>query len=299
MQSGEYCAERGVRDYSFDRAAGVFYNELKNDKGDRDMENARDYPLFYFSGTGGCLAAARRISEELPEYAPVPIAALRVGTTVDADAMGLVFPLYFAGMPRIVAQFVAKLRFARPCRIFAVVACGFPWSGWVMHQLNGALKKKGQKLASGFYLPMVDNFLPHYDVPPAEKLDAIYKSCGDRLTEIIGRLRSGQDTVEPDKAFYLYPMYPVFISRLKKYDRHFTADGRCNGCGLCKKVCPVNNVTLADKKPVWHHSCEFCHACISYCPQKAIQWKKTTQAKGRYHYRGVSAADIMRQKLPR
>ena len=260
------------------------------------MDQIRKKPLFYFSGTGGCLATARRISEALPEYTPVPIAALKDGTTVETDAAGFVFPLYFAGMPRIVASFLEKLRFTGPCRIFAVVACGFPWSGYVMHQLDRALKKKKQKLSAGFYLKMVDNFLPHYDVPNTEALAAVYKSCSGRLREIIGHIKAREDIVEPDKAFYLYPMYPFFIKALRTYDKHFTTDGRCTGCGLCVKVCPVSNITLLDGAPFWGHHCEFCHACISYCPQKTIQWKTVTQKKGRYHFQGVSAADMMRQK---
>lgn len=96
-------------------------------------------PIFYFSGTGGCFATAKRISDELPESSLVPIAAIKDSYIVDSDAVGFVFPLYYAGLPRIVARFVSNMRFIKPCYIFAVVGCGFPWSGYAMHQLNGLL----------------------------------------------------------------------------------------------------------------------------------------------------------------
>jgi ferredoxin len=255
-------------------------------------------PVYYFSGTGGCLAAARRISEELPGFSPVPIASLQgeSSITTDAEAVGLVFPLYYAGSPAVVADFMNKLSFTRLCYVFAVVACGFPWSGYALHQLNGLLKKKGQKLSAGFYLAMTDNFLPHYDVPSPEKQEEIYSACDKKLGLILGHVKRRDSLVEREKGLLMYSWYPRFVRQLKSYDKHFWTDTNCNACGLCGKVCPVRNIALQDGKPVWQHRCEFCMACISYCPKKAIQWKKVTQKKGRYHCKGVSAADISAQR---
>lgn len=260
------------------------------------MDNIKTKPLFYFSGTGGCLATAQRISNELPEFSLFPIAALNDGFTVDADEIGFVFPLYYAGLPRIVANFIRKIKFTRPCYIFAVVACGFPWSGYAMHQLNRLLNKKKQRLSAGFYLAMVDNFLPHYDVPSAEQLNDIYRKCEEKLETILTRIRHRDTFVEPDKALHLYSFYPIFINALKRYDKHFKTDGRCSRCGVCQNVCPVNNIEIAGATPVWQHHCEFCLACISYCPKQTIQWKNVTQTKGRYHYKGISSVEIAKQK---
>jgi ferredoxin len=207
-------------------------------------------PLYYFSGTGGCLATAKRIAAELPEFKAVPIAALRgeASVAVDTDAVGLVFPLYYAGLPGIVAEFVKKLKFSKQCYVFAVVACGFPWSGYALHQLRGLLARKKQKLSVGCYLQMTDNFLPHYDVPNAMELDAIYTACDERLGRIVECVRRREIVMEKEKAFYLYAMYPVFIRMMKKYDRHFSVGDNCTSCGVCQKVCPVENVSLANGK---------------------------------------------------
>lgn len=255
-------------------------------------------PIFYFSGTGGCIAATNRISDEVAGYTPVPIAAFKEGYTVAGDACGFVFPLYYAGLPRIVAEFIPKIKFTKPCYIFAVVACGVPWSGYALHQLNWLLRRQKQKVTTGFYLRMVDNFLPHYDVPPHEKLEAIYRECNTRLEQIIVSIRAREHMADRDNAFYLYAMYPFFIRALQKYDKHFTTTSNCNGCGLCQKVCPVENISLVDGAPAWLHRCEFCQACISFCPQKAVQWKTVTQSKGRYHFEGITARQIAEQKNP-
>jgi ferredoxin len=54
-------------------------------------------------------------------------------------------------------------------------------------------------------------------------------------------------------------------------DKSFRTDANCTGCGICYQVCPVDNITIIDKKPEWLHHCENCRACFNSCPQKAIQ----------------------------
>lgn len=197
--------------------------------------------IFYFSGTGGSLAAAKRIAEKIPEFSLQPIAAINDIYEIDSDEIGIIFPLYYAGLPRIVTRFIGNLKFKKTCYIFAVVTCGFPWSGYAMHQLNRLLHHHNQKLTAGFYLRMVDNFLPHYDVPSSEQLEVIYEDCEKKLQTIISCLKSHKSIIEPDKAIFLYVMYPFFIRLLKRYDKHFMTDFHCNGCGLCSQVCQKKN----------------------------------------------------------
>jgi ferredoxin len=255
-------------------------------------------PLFYFSGTGGSLHAAKRISAELPEFSPVPIAALEgeESVMVDADAVGFAFPLFYAGLPNIVERFLKKLNFAKPCYVFVVVPCGFPWSGYALHQLNSLLRKKRQKLSAGFYLKMVDNYLPHFDMPDEKAQEPYYQAVDEKLGSVIDVIRNKEKTVEHEKGFLLYPSHFIYAPGFARQDTNYTVDATCNSCGICQKVCPVNNVELKDGKPVWLHKCEFCLACIQYCPQKAIQWKDITRKKGRYHYKGISAGEIAKQK---
>lgn len=143
---------------------------------------------------------------------------------------------------------------------------------------------------------MVDNFLPHYDVPSTERLEIIYHDYNEKLDKIILHIKKKETIREPDKAIFLYAMYPFFIRSLKHYDKYFKTDSRCNGCGICHKVRPVGNISMIDSRPIWQHRCEFCQACISFCPQKSIQWKSATQTKGRYHFKEISAIQIAKQK---
>lgn len=46
----------------------------------------------------------------------------------------------------------------------------------------------------------------------------------------------------------------------------------CTGCGKCIEVCPVDAITLENKKAIIDEErCNACRACISSCPNEAIK----------------------------
>ena len=92
-------------------------------------------------------------------------------------------------------------------------------------------------------------------------------------------------------------IFSLFYSRLKPKERarYFHTDETCTGCGTGVRVCPIQNITLTDKKPVWHDQCEFCLACMQWCPKQAIQYGKKTQKRGRYHHPGIHVNELFQE----
>ncbi len=85
----------------------------------------------------------------------------------------------------------------------------------------------------------------------------------------IGRLQSGVI----NRLFYA-----LFV-RVKG----FRATENCVGCGRCAELCPLNNLTMADGKPVWGGRCTHCMACICGCPKEAVEYGNKSQGKPRYY----------------
>ncbi len=83
--------------------------------------------IYYFTGTGNSLAAAKKIAAALEDCELVPIASLQKtnGNIVpQAERIGIVCPVYFSGLPLMVASFAGRLDLAAVKYVFAVVTNG-------------------------------------------------------------------------------------------------------------------------------------------------------------------------------
>ena len=79
------------------------------------------------------------------------------------------------------------------------------------------------------------------------------------------------------------PFNPVW-SRLKYRTEDFYATEDCVHCGRCERLCPLNNISLKDGKPVWGKECTHCMACIANCPTEAIEYGTISRTKEKYRF---------------
>lgn len=81
--------------------------------------------------------------------------------------------------------------------------------------------------------------------------------------------------------------------------KSFYADQTGTGCGTCQRICLSGRISLVNGYPQWDQDieCYTCFACLSYCPEDAVQLKgRKTEGKPRYHHTQITAGDIARQK---
>ncbi|NLW46266.1 MAG: hypothetical protein GXY86_02850 [Firmicutes bacterium] len=94
---------------------------------------------------------AKKIAGGLNEAELISIPKIITQDRIDASAskIGLVFPVYAWGMPRIVAEFIKKLKLDKEQYVFAVaVNAGNP--GCTLKKLKKILNRKGSQLNAGF-----------------------------------------------------------------------------------------------------------------------------------------------------
>jgi ferredoxin len=84
------------------------------------------------------------------------------------------------------------------------------------------------------------------------------------------------------------------IEKAPQMDRLFFVDSRCDGCAVCVRVCPVENVEIQEGRPVWQHRCEQCFACYEWCPREAIV-ARAGASKRRYNHPEVRLHDVIRR----
>ena len=50
---------------------------------------------------------------------------------------------------------------------------------------------------------------------------------------------------------------------------------KCEGCGLCIAVCPVDAIEIVNNKAIIKDTCIACGACVAVCPNEAIDLQMT------------------------
>jgi|WetSurMetagenome_2_1015567.scaffolds.fasta_scaffold20181_2 ferredoxin len=256
--------------------------------------------IYYFTGTGNSLAAAKALSAGLGDCDLVPIASLAgsAGTIVpQADRVGIVSPVYFAGLPVMVAEFAERLDLSRPEYVFSVVTFGGSGASSALRQLDGILRKRdGRGLDAGFMVKMPGNYILMYSSPGGTKQKKMIAMADEQLAEVADSVGRSEKKVLPSSflANLIHTLaYPRFASRVHEDDRKFSVNDKCTSCGTCAAVCPAANIEMRDGRPVWRHHCELCCGCIHLCPVGAIQAGPRTAARLRYRNPGVSIQELM------
>ncbi len=253
--------------------------------------------LFYFSATGNTYIAARRLAKNLGDTKCIPIkhdtpAVIPTGV----ERIGFMFPVYAWGMPVLVEDFVKELQLDKKVYLFAAVTCGSS-IGNTIGQTDRLLRQKGYSLDAGFKIYMPGNCVTLYDMASPEKQREKCDRANEVIDQMVPVINNKQKTDFP-KDLWLYKMvgskliYPMFARYARKADAHFNVTDACNGCGICEKVCPANNIKLDNGVPTWWHRCEQCLACIHWCPKQAIQYKKATKRRSRYHHPDVKLEEM-------
>jgi ferredoxin len=252
--------------------------------------------LYYFTGTGNSLAVAEGLCRHLGdcELVPVALAARTPGPVVPAaDRIGIIAPVYFSGLPSIVADFSRRLDLSKVPFTFAVMTLGGSGGAAALHQLDRILKDNPgtRGLDAAFMVKMPGNYILMYGATKGSRIERILAKSGRQVEEIAGMV---EREVQKRPSAPLFGslvqrmIYPKFITGVHDADRKFTVDDRCTSCGRCVEVCPVENIRLEEGRPVWLHHCEQCMACIQFCPTEAIQAGKKTEKRERYHHPGVT-----------
>ena len=150
-----------------------------------------------------------------------------------------------------------------------------------------SLQKLGLKLSAAFSLIMPDSYigLPGFDINSGDVEKAKIEESAKKIPHIAEAILKEATTeeVKPgpfpwSKSFILRPLFYRFFAGV----RLFRTTDKCIGCGRCKNICPMNNITLVNKRPQWGENCANCLACYHICPKRCIEYGKYSKGKGQY-----------------
>ena len=290
--------------------------------------------IFYFSGTGNTKWAASKLAsathEDLISIAPYMRADDSSHTLAEPfilkenERLGFVFPVHGWRVPKLVREFIGKMKVQRAesdaagnqtlsdisgnsasarSLPFAYCVCTAGDSiGLTIENLNQTISQNPSlqalgitEVSSSYSLIMPESYvgLPFMDVDPKEKEIRKKSKSAQKLAviceEIFDRKEGVSRLVKGPIPWFFTKVVGGFFENVLITDKRFHVEkDKCVKCGICANVCPVGDIKGGHGEyPEWlhHKDCLTCFTCYHHCPHHAIEFGNQTQKKGQYYFK--------------
>ena len=185
-----------------------------------------------------------------------------------------VYPTYAWQMPRILRDFIRQTAFTGNRCAYFVTTCGVSMGNMPKYLSEICGQKTFTYMGCGEVV-MPENYIAMFNAPERVEAVKIIKNADMVIKQIVDVIRHN-GTIPKKKVGAFAKASSGMINTL------FYATDACIGCGKCTEVCPLNNISLKDVKPVWGGQCTHCMACICKCPKEAIEYGNKSKGKPRY-----------------
>ncbi len=241
--------------------------------------------ILYFSGTGNSKYIAKILGEKLSQNVVSANSLIKKGEKAQVDEQVTVFvsPVYAWRLPRVFQAFIEKSKITG--KAYFVITCGDSICNAEKH-LKKFCKKIGLTLMGVSQIVMPENYIAMFSAPPSEQIPKLLDDASKKANELALAIQSEQK-LPPVKTNLLGKFLSSFVVNGGFYAfsisaKKFYATDKCTSCGKCQSECMLNNIKLVEGKPKWGKDCTHCMACISKCPNTAIEYGKKTKKKARY-----------------
>lgn len=244
--------------------------------------------ILYFSATGNSEYVAKNIAH-LNNDSIVDMSLYLKNKTImnlESDTPYVVVaPIYISTMPTIIIDLLKKSVLTGNKNIYFIMTCAGSGVSGAAAFLKPLVKKMNMNYRGVEHLSMPQNYLMFFTVKDKDENIVKMNEAISKIPALADKIKNNRD-FDMSKVGLMHKlsikpviwMFDAFFIKPKK----FYATDECVGCGICAKVCPLNNIKMVEKKPKWGKECLHCTACINRCPKKAIEYGKKTQGKNRY-----------------
>lgn len=260
--------------------------------------------IYFISGSGNSYYTAKSIADNLQVYIHnIALFQDTVNLETDADMIGLVFPVVGGNAHKMVNSFIKKIKDKHNKSFFAICTCSLG-PGHSLLNIDKLLKKYESKLTYGFSIlqpqsgigskllnkpDIIEERIHHQK----EKIIAICNHIQHSKPPIIEKSGKFSEFLN-SKTFIILPTIFKLLFQLitKGVDKmRFRPSTECNGCDICIKICPVNNISMVDGFPVWGKNCIGCMGCYHWCPKDAV--KSVDLDMAQYHHPDVTVSEFI------
>lgn len=244
--------------------------------------------IFYFSGTGNSQMAAKQIAETVNDEIISIHQCLREKkrkTYYSEQPFVFVAPTYAWRMPKVVENWIDKTCFEGSHDAYFVLTCGGSCGNAIAYTKKLCLRKRFHFCGLA-QVVMPENYIAMFPTPSKAECKEIIDKAKPYIISLAVQIRDRKkfpghtitlkDKVQSGLVNAIY--YPLLV-----HDKGFTVSKECISCGKCAKRCPLGNIEMVNKKPLWKGKCTHCMACIGGCPVEAIEYRNKSKGNRRYY----------------
>ena len=247
--------------------------------------------VLYFSATGNTEYIAQEIAKRLDDECVNLLHRVKSNdhTPLYSEKPFIICaPVYVCEMPRFMSKYLKKQTFTGSKDVYFIFTSG-GYCG-----ISGVLAKSMFRQKKMNYLGHAEFRMPRnyvasdaYAMLSPEEVKGRILDAYKMIDPVVSNIKAGKNLkarhVFLFESIITIPFNPVW-SKLKYQTKDFHTTDQCIGCGKCERLCPLNNISMKDRKPVWGNQCTHCMACICNCPTEAIDYGTITQKKEKYNF---------------
>jgi ferredoxin/flavodoxin len=260
--------------------------------------------FYYFSGTGNTQLVVEKMRDIFQDK-QVTVNLYRIEESKPSDVnldhtIGLGFPVAELSTYNFVWNFIKSLpnvpasAQSPDTEIFMVdTLAGF--SGGIVGHMREIIRNKGYKPIGAQEIIMPPNIF--YIQDSETNNNKVQKGLGkaEKYAQDImnGNSTWGRVPILSDIVYYTsIASLKLTETKISQKLLHLkTNHEECHQCGICFKICPVNNIKMNNEEyPEHAFNCQYCLRCTSFCPRKAIPCPINYKGKT---YRAVKAKDFL------
>lgn len=247
--------------------------------------------ILYFSATGNTEFIAKELAKQLEDECINLLDRVKTNdyTTLYSEKPYIICaPVYVCEMPRFMSKYLKKQTFTGNKNVYFIFTSG-GYCGISGQLAKSMFRKKKMNYRGHAEFKMPRNYVANdaYPMLSTEEIEKRIVDSHEMLDSVVANIKAGSKLTA--RHIFLFetlitvPFNPVWC-KLKLRAKDFFSTDKCVGCGKCVKLCPLNNISLKEKKPVWEDNCTHCMACIGNCPTQAIEYGNITQDKEQYNF---------------
>ena len=243
--------------------------------------------VIYFTGTGNSRYVAQLVAQQLEDtlldLAPL-IRNNDSHTFTNEKPLVFVAPVYVSAPPLAFMEFLRKGSFPGNREAYFIMTCAGGMGGSPEYCRRLCLELGLTYMGCASIL-MPQNYIAFFSMKTPEENSAIVQAASTALQPLATAVAARQPFADPGMKKWEYISTQMILSMYYKgfiSAKKFRVEDGCIGCGKCASVCPLGNITMSEKLPVWGKNCTHCMACINFCPKNVIQYGNRTAGKIRY-----------------